>query len=88
VGTGGQRGLAHEPDGDWDMAGYGGGWFWQTTAEVVLFSPCVCDFGMRGSRSPGSASSPSTFAPVSNGHEQRRLVHGWAAEGGQRHERR
>jgi len=66
------------------MIGDSGGWFWRMTAAAVLLPPCVCDLGMRKSCSPGSVSSTSTFAPEPNGHVQRRLVHGWAAEDGQR----
>ena len=66
------------------MVGDSGGWFWRTTGAAVLLPPCVCDLGMRRSRSPGFVSSTSTFAPEPNDHEQRRLVHGWAAEDGQR----
>ena len=67
------------------MAGYGSGWFWLTVASVV--PSCARDLGIRRSRSPESTSSTPSFTPESNGHGQRRLVHEWAAEEDQRHER-
>ena len=62
------------------MAGCGGGWLWWTMASASVAGPCeVWGLGMRRSLSPGSAFSASSLAPEWKGHEQRRLVHGWAA---------
>jgi len=67
------------------MNGHGGGWLWLTVTSVV--PSCARDLGIKKSRSPGSTSSTPSFMSESNDHGQRRLVHEWAEEEDQRHER-